>query len=247
MSPNFAELKVIITGAGTGIGRALAAGFCEDGAEVIGFGRTPESLHETAQRFGRGRLHPVAGDLASAADVDRLFADAMQRFGRVDVLVNNGAIYPRGALSGATLGNLEQALAVNVVGMARCSSLCLPGMLERGYGRIVNLGSFAWKRPLELAGAYSISKAAVSTLTRALAVEIDRARYPNVLVNELVPGAVKTNMSAEGKDPKDVYPELKAIVLSESGGPSGATFEDGHPVIENQGLRARVKRLFGGG
>ena len=236
----------IVTGAGNGIGRALAAGFCEDGAEVVGFGRTKASLDETGEHFGRGRFHPVVGDLANAADVERLFDEAKRRVGKIDVLVNNGAIYPREALLDS-LGGLEQALAVNVVGMARCSRLALPGMLERGYGRIINLGSFAWKRPIERAGAYSISKAAVYTLTRAVAVEVDRGRYPNVLVNELVPGAVKTSMSAEGREAKDVYPEAKTIVLLPPGGAHGETFEDGQPVVENQGIRARVKRLFGSG
>jgi NAD(P)-dependent dehydrogenase (short-subunit alcohol dehydrogenase family) len=248
MSAGFEKLTVVVTGAGAGIGRALAAGFARDGAQVVGFGRNLAALEETRDRFGQGRMHVVAGDVAVEADVVRLFEEAKARTGKVDVLVNNAAIYPREPFLGGGTGSFERTFAVNVIGMARCCRLSLPGMLERNFGRIVNLGSFAWKAPIANASAYSISKAAVHALTRAVAAEIDRDTHPNVLVNELCPGAVRTSMSAEGRAPEDVYPETRQLVELGSGGPSGKTYEDGQMVVENQGLRARLGRImrFGG-
>ena len=95
-----------------------------------------------------GRVHYVVGDVSVAADVERLFAEAEQRHGKVDILINNAAVYPKVLFLESDMDDWAKALEINVVGMARCCHHALPGMLERGYGRILNLGSFAWKGPI---------------------------------------------------------------------------------------------------
>src|SRR5688500_3087799 len=217
----FAERVVLITGAGSGIGRALAAGFCSDGAQVLGFGRTSAALEETARLHGRGRMRCLAGDLAEERDVERLFDECLRHYGRVDVLVNNAAVYPKRSFAESSAQDWRTVLAANVIGMASCCRLALPGMLQRGHGRIINLGSFAWMKPIPASAAYAASKGAVWAMTKAIAAEIDRSRYPDVLINLLVPGEVRTAMSEHGEEPAAVYPHARHLAELPAGGPSG--------------------------
>jgi NAD(P)-dependent dehydrogenase (short-subunit alcohol dehydrogenase family) len=239
----FSERLAIVTGAGSGIGRALAEGFCADGATVVGIGRTRATLEDTA-RVCRGRMHFVVGDVAQPADVARLFADALRLGGKVDILVNNAAVYPKASFLDSTQEEWALAIDTNVVGLAHCCRMALPGMLERGFGRIINLGSLAWMGPIPNSSAYTVSKAAVHALTRSLATEIDRSRYPDVLINELLPGIVRTRMSDSGLDPKDVYVHARALAALPPNGPHGEMFLQGAPYRENPGLRARVRRVL---
>jgi NAD(P)-dependent dehydrogenase (short-subunit alcohol dehydrogenase family) len=237
----FSGKVVVVTGAGRGIGRAVAAGFCADGATVIGIGRTQADLEETARACG-GRMVCVTGDVAEGADVARLFAEA-DRHGGAHVLVNNAALYPKTSLLESTHEEWRRVMDVNVSGMAHCCRVALRGMLARGHGRIVNVGSFAWKGPIPASSAYSASKAAVHVLTRALATEIDRQRYPDILVNELLPGIIRTAMSESGEPPEAVYPHVRTVVRLASGGPTGRTFLRSELYEEDHGLRARLRRL----
>lgn len=235
---------VVITGAGSGIGRGMAAGFCRDGAEVIGFGRTRETLEETARRYGEGRMHTVVGDVASDADVERLFREARARFGRVDILVNNAAIYPKVSFLESSISDWARVMEMNVVGVARCCHHALPGMLERKHGRIVNVGSMAWKAPIPQSSAYSASKAALRALTRAIAAEIDHERYPDVLVNELLPGIFRTSMSEGGEDPMIAYEHVRTVASLPSGGPHGQTFEKSALQLPEERLKTKAKRVL---
>ncbi|MEM1414738.1 MAG: SDR family oxidoreductase [Myxococcota bacterium] len=240
---------VIVTGAGSGVGRGLAAGFCGDGAQVVGFGRTAADLEETAERYGQGRMSSVVGDLGSAEDIERLFAETEARHGRVDVLVNNAALYPKVLFLEQSMDDFEAALRVNVVGMARTCHRALPGMLERGYGRIVNVGSFAHLGPIPTAAVYSVSKGAVDVLTRALAVEIT---HPNVRINHWIPGIYRTRMTPDaGEDPMSAYAGCRVVATVPQAGPHGETFLKTEIHRDTpSGARAKLKgvarRLLGG-
>lgn len=238
----FAGKTVVVTGAGSGIGRSIAAGFCADGANVAGISRTRANLEQTARLCGAERMHFVVGDLARPADVERLFAEATGRWGGVDILINNAAVYPKQGFLESTHDEWSHAIQTNVIGMAHCCRLALPGMLERGFGRIVNLGSLAWVRPIANSSAYSASKGSVRALTRALAAEIDRTRYPDVLVNELLPGVFRTGMSESGPDPAEAYPHVRFVAGLPRHGPSGQTFLKSEPFIEDYRLRTRLRR-----
>lgn len=239
----FEDKVVVITGAGSGIGRGLAAGFCEDGAQVIGFGRTRAALETTAAEHGLGRMHCVVGDVSRADDVERLFAEAEELQGRVDVLINNAAIYPKQRFLESDIEEWVATMNVNVSGMARCCHRALPGMLERGYGRIVNVGSFAWRDPIPTASAYSASKAAVRVLTQGIARELDRYRYPDVLVNEWLPGIFNTRMTPDaGEDPMSAYAGARVVASVRPGGPHGEVFLGEQLFVETPHFRSRVKR-----
>lgn len=239
----FEGKTVVITGAGAGVGRALAIGFSADGAEVVGIGRTRDDLAGTAERCA-GRMRYVVGDVAREPDVARLFSEAMERRGRVDILVNNAALYPKVRFLDASHADFAYVFETNVLGLALCCRQALPGMLERGHGRIVNVGTFAWRRPIPGSSAYSASKAAVRAFTKALAAEIDRERYPDVLVNELLPGVFRSRMSETGQDPAEAYPHARFVASLPAGGPTGETFVRSELFVEDEGLRARARRFL---
>ena len=234
---------VVVTGAGSGIGRGFAVGFCGDGANVAGISRTRADLEETARLCGAGKSYFVVGDVSRQEDVKRLFSETVQRYGKVDILINNAAVSPRVAFLASTHEEWREVIEINLIGMALCCREALPGMLERGFGRIINLGSFAWKRPIANSSAYSASKGAVRAFTKALAAEIDRERYPDVLVNELMPGVAKTRMSEGGADPMGLYVHARFVASLPKMGPTGEAFVQSTLHIEDYGLRARVKRF----
>jgi len=240
---NLSDKTVVVTGAGSGIGRAIAVGFCSDGANVMAIGRTSGDLDETARLCAAGKMHFVVGDVARPDDIGRLFSEAVRRHGKIDILVNNAALYPKIAFLESSHKEWSRVINTNVIGMALCCREALPGMLERGFGRIINLGSFAWKRPIANSSAYSASKGAVHAFTKALATEIDRSRYPDVLINELMPGVFRTRMSEFGEDPSDVYPHVRFVASLPRNGPTGKAFVQSTLHIEDYGLRARLKRF----
>lgn len=238
----FAGKCVVITGAGSGIGREFSLGFTRDGANVVGLGRTREDLERTAASCD-GRMSFVVGDVARAADVERLFDEAARRHGKVDVLVNNAALYPKKLFLDMSAEEWAHALETNVIGLARCCRAALPGMLERGHGRIINMGSFAWRGPIPASSAYCASKAAVTVFTKALASEVDRERHPDVLVNELLAGQFRTRMSDVGEDPREAYAHAKTVASLPAGGPHGQIFLHSQIFVEEAGMRARLRRI----
>lgn len=240
---NLKDKTVIITGAGSGIGRALAVGFCKDGANVVGIGRTEKDLAQTSALCAQ-RMGYITGDVSSKDDVERLFKFTKDRYGKLDILVNNAAIYPKIGFLNASHEEWAKVFDVNFFGLAFCCRKALNEMTSTGYGRIINLASFAWKNPLPESSAYSISKGAVHHLTKALASEIDRNQYPNILVNEVSPGIVKTRMSDNGIDPQEVYPQVRFVANLPKNGPTGELFIKNEIFVEHYGMKRRIKDLL---
>jgi NAD(P)-dependent dehydrogenase (short-subunit alcohol dehydrogenase family) len=240
----FEGKTAVLTGAGSGVGRGYALGLCADGARVLGIGRTRADLEATARACAGRRMDFIVGDVSRPEDVARLLAKARQDLGEIDFLINNAAVYPRQAFLDASVQAWIDAIAVNLHGVALCCHAFLPAMLERGSGRVVNIGTYAWMRPIPGSASYSASKGAVRAFTRALASEIDPQRYPDVLVNELVPGMVRTRMSEQGESPEEVYVHLQRLLSAGRGGPHGQTFAQSTMEVETPGLRKRIKRAL---
>ena len=139
----------VITGVSGGIGRALAIGFSRDGTKVVGIARNEQKLHETANACPNGMMDPIVGDVGSEEDVDRLFSHSLDRYGKVDVLINNAAQTPKGMLLEQSPREWFEVLQINLLGALLCSHKALPPMMERGYGRIINLSALrgSWCRP----------------------------------------------------------------------------------------------------
>jgi len=187
----------LVTGAGRGIGRAIAAALAEAGADLILLARTASELDETAAQvrgFGR-EAFPLVADVVQRSDVQQAVAAGLARFGHVDILVNNAGVQPPiGTLVDNDPQQCEQAIAVNLLGPFHCLQAVLPGMIERRQGKIINLSGGGATGPRPNFSAYAASKAAVVRLTETLAEEL---RPHNIQVNAIAPGAVNTQMLDE--------------------------------------------------
>jgi 2-deoxy-D-gluconate 3-dehydrogenase len=209
----------VVTGAGRGIGRAVAIALAEAGADVALAGRTASDLDDTAaqvRKAGRRAL-VVPTDVALAADVARLMDAAVAELGAVDVLVNNAGIgEPCGALD-TTTEIWERHLAVNATGTFLCCQAAARHMLARGSGKIVNVTSVFALKGVPNYAAYSASKAAVVGLTKALAVEWAAG---GVQVNAVAPGYFATEINAEARaDPDRLARLVRAVPAGRIGEP----------------------------
>lgn len=174
---------VLITGAGRGIGRALALAFARDGASCALAGRSIDQLEETRALLGGDAL-VLGTDIAEPAQVERMAENA----GAVDVLVcNSGVAGPTAPLWEIDPADWDRTLRVNLTGTFLCCRALLPGMIERGRGAIVVIGSMTGKRPLHGRTPYTASKLGLVGLVRTLAWE---AGEHGVRVNLISPGAV---------------------------------------------------------
>lgn len=198
----------LITGSGRNIGRAIALGLAEDGFDVVLNGATDraacEAVAEAARARGATALVAMA-DVGQEAECARLVAEAMAAFGRVDVLVNNAAIRPALPFLDTPEESWRRVLAVDMEAARWLARDCLPGMLERGWGRIVNLTGMNAIQGYDGHAAVSVAKHAVWGLTKALAKEFG-AR--GVTVNALSPGPI----APDGQDPAQAPAALLARI-----------------------------------
>ena len=178
----------IVTGGGQGIGEAICRRLAAAGAKVGVFDMAEASATKVAADIGGVAL---VGDLTKEADVARVFAEMA---GPVDILVNNAGVASR---KGRDLPiweliaeDWEFVLGINVIGLAMCCKAALPGMIERRYGRIVNIASIAGKEGNPKMGPYSASKAAVICLTKSLSKEL--VGKGDICVNSVAPAVIQT-------------------------------------------------------
>ena len=181
----------IVTGAGTGIGRATAQLLAARGARVVAAGLQPERLRETVAGITEagGEAIAVEADLSDPVAIEAVAARAQEAFGGTDVLVNNAAIYPKGPWHEADAAQWDAVFATNVRGYFLMAKAVRGQMVARGGGAIVNLASVTFFRGEELLLAYVASKGAVVGFTRALARE---AGAEGIRVNAVAPGAFPT-------------------------------------------------------
>jgi len=244
------EKVVVTTGAGSGLGRSFSQTLAAEGAYVVLFGRTQQTLEETAAGCPEGSVTVVVGDVTSAADVQRLFAETMTRHGRLDVLLTCAGVNPLGPWLEMSHGEWAEAMQVNLLAVELCCREAIPLMRNTGHGRIVNLGSRAASAAPAGWSAYATSKAALSVFTRMLGQEL--ADDHDILINDLIPGVTKSNMSPSGQDPADVYPFLKQLLELPAGGPSGLAWFKGesaniwapNPNVSPPSLVQKIKRRF---
>jgi NAD(P)-dependent dehydrogenase (short-subunit alcohol dehydrogenase family) len=218
---------VMITGGGNGIGRALVRGFLQSGARVINFTRSEPSPPGLSDSDGE-RCLIVIGDVTSRHDVQRAVTESIQRFGRIDVLINNAGIQMDAAFVEADFEAWARVIDVNLKGTALCTREVLPVMIRASYGRIVNIVSRAAEDPVAGKSAYSASKAAAITLTKALAKELAEMKDCDILVNGLIPGSTRNQAHPTiGQEPELVFPFCLQLATLPRGGPSGRFFRHG--------------------
>jgi len=239
----------IVTGAGSGLGRSFAQALTADGAYVVLAGRTKETLEETAAMCAADRSQVVVTDTTVPADVHNLVEQTVRSKGHLDFLLTCAGVNPQGEWPAISHEEWATAIQVNLLGVELCCREAMPVMRKNNFGRIVNLGSRTASAAPAGWSAYAVSKAALSALTRMLALEIDAAE--DIQINDLIPGITRSKMSPGGQDPAEVYPYLRQLLQQPAGSPHGLAWQKGRPVNiwlppqQNKpkpGLLRRIKR-----
>jgi len=184
----------VVTGAGRGIGRAIALAFAREGADVVVISRTLSEVEETAAQIRALGRHALAlrVDVSRMEDVENMVKSALQEFGRIDVLVNNaGILGPVGSLVENDANHWIETIKVNLIGTFLCSKMVLPIMIKQRGGKVINLSGGGAANPRSRFSAYAVSKAAVVRLTETLAEEVKEF---NIQVNAIAPGAIYTRL-----------------------------------------------------
>jgi 3-oxoacyl-[acyl-carrier protein] reductase len=190
----------VVTGAGRGIGRGTARMLCAEGASVLLIARNEERLAgaarevEEAGAAAGGRASHLALDITDEDAGERMLAEATERFGALDVLVNNAGTAKWRDLDDVPDEDWRAQFELNVMAPLRAMRAAAPAMAERGWGRVVNVCSTAGKRPSAAMPEYSVAKAAELSLSRLFA---DRYAKRGVLVNAICPGPVASEMWLE--------------------------------------------------
>jgi NAD(P)-dependent dehydrogenase (short-subunit alcohol dehydrogenase family) len=184
----------VVIGGTSGIGRAIAHGMAEAGADVIPTSRRMEQVEAAAteiEALGRRTLR-LASDVSERASLQHVLDESVRAFGRVDILVNCAGRTKRGPTLDFTEEDWEAIIETNLTGTLRACQVFGRHMLERGYGRIINIASLSTFVALREVAAYAASKAAVASLTKSLAVEWSER---GVNVNAIAPGVFRTALN----------------------------------------------------
>lgn len=199
---NLDNKVAIVTGAGRGIGKAIAIALAREGANVIVNDvdiQTAEKVAREIKSLDRQAL-AIQVDVSDSKEVNRMVQSVFKKFKRVDILVNNAAIIKRGSIEDLTEEDWDRVMDVNLKGAFNCTKAVVGIMKKQRYGKIVNISSIAGKiGDLASAPCYGASKAGMTCLAKSLAREL--ASY-NINVNVVAPHAIETDMSREWSEEK---------------------------------------------
>ena len=210
MDLGIAGRACIVTGATRGIGLATARLLCDEGARVLFVARDGDEAARVAAEHGG---EPVAADVTDPQDAERVVATCAERFGAVDVLINNAGTSFVRPLEELTDEDWQSQWELNVMGPMRLMRAAAPRMAEAGWGRIVNVCSSSGKRPSMTNVAYSVTKAAQLSLSRHFA---DRWVGDGVLVNAVAPGPVGSTLWLDDGGLADQAAKARGITREEA-------------------------------
>jgi NAD(P)-dependent dehydrogenase (short-subunit alcohol dehydrogenase family) len=197
MDINLAGRTAVVTGGSKGIGLAIATRFAGSGADVAIIARGRDGLAAAAKTIGAsggGRVHTIAGDVAVPADIQRAYDDAMQAFGKIDIIVNNAGTSATGPFEKLTDEFLQHDLDQKLFAAIRLTRLVWPQMKERRWGRVINVLNIGAKAPRGGSAPTSITRAAGMALTKVLSQE---GAPHNVLVNALLVGFIEADQHVQ--------------------------------------------------
>ncbi len=200
------EKVAIITGASSGIGRAVALLFAKNGAKVVAIGRNKKELNalrDEAQGKS-GVVKVYLADIREATQVERLFSYVTENFNRIDVLINAAGIILNGSIENTTLDDWDKMMDINLRTVFNIMQKSVP-QLEKTKGNIVNVSSVAGLRAFPNVLAYCVSKAAIDQLTRCSALEL---APKGIRVNAVNPGVVVTNLHKRGGMEEEKYKDF---------------------------------------
>jgi meso-butanediol dehydrogenase/(S,S)-butanediol dehydrogenase/diacetyl reductase len=187
---------IVVTGAGRGLGQAVMGRLVKEGAQVAAIGRDAARLADATGPLGGGAV-PFAGDLGVTADVDAVFAAIEDRFGRIDGLVNNAAVYDVFEIEEADPERIRASIDTNLIAPMLCTRKAIPLLRKSGGGEIINISSEAALHPYNLLSAYAATKAGLDGFSRAMKGEL---KADNIRVSTLRLGTMRgtgTSMSPE--------------------------------------------------
>jgi NAD(P)-dependent dehydrogenase (short-subunit alcohol dehydrogenase family) len=191
-------MVAIVTGGSKGIGYAIARAFVQHGMYVVISARNDSELSRAVTELGGSdRVAAVRADVRQAADADRLVKEAAQRFGGVDVLVNNAGIGRFANVADMSIDTWREVIDTNLSGVFYCCHAVLPELRRRNGGYIINIASLAGKNPFVQGSAYCASKAGLMAFSEALMLEV---RHDNIRVSYVMPGSVSTDFAARSAD-----------------------------------------------
>ncbi len=224
----------VITGAGRGIGRAIARAYAQAGARVVCSARTTAEIEETVALIAGdgGTALAVPADVTDFAAMEALFARAAETFGGVDIVLANAGASPQARrIENADPQLWRQTIDINLTGAFHTVHAAIPHLRLRGAGKIILTGSGSRHAPNPGLSAYASAKIGLWMLTQTLALEL---RDANISVNELIPGPVRTAMTAFGdkfapagewiKEPEDVVPLALFLASQPDIGPTAQSF-----------------------
>jgi NAD(P)-dependent dehydrogenase (short-subunit alcohol dehydrogenase family) len=215
----------IVTGASSGIGRAIATAFAAEGAKVALAARRADRLADLAREIGNGAL-AVQADVTKEADVLALYAETMAAFSRLDILVNNAGIARHLPTDETTLAQWQEVIDVNLTAAFLCAREALKVMKPQKSGRIINIGSVSARRPRMQTIGYAASKFGLEGMTHSLALE---GREYGVTCSILHPGVTESNLAGDTSKASDrVMPvgEVAKIVTLMAALPRDMSFLD---------------------
>lgn len=195
----------LISGASRGIGESIAAALAQYGAHTILVSRKIDALEEVAKKIrdNGGKADSIACHMGEVAQIEAMFKQVREKFGRLDILINNAATNPFfGEMINADEAIWEKTFDVNLKGPFFMIKHAVPLMVESGGGSIVNVSSVNGIRPAFMQGIYSVTKAGLISMTRAFAKEL---AAKNIRVNALLPGLTDTKFSKALMDNKNIY------------------------------------------
>lgn len=213
-----ADKITVITGAGSGIGKCTALRFAKEGAFVVVNDLNEDRGNQTSREISEqgGKAIYIQADVTDSASIKQMVEEVIQTYGRIDVLFNNAGISNVGALHEVEPDTWDRIMSINVKGVYLPSKYSLPYMMERKSGTIINMSSCAAEMGLAKRAAYSTTKGAVLSLTKAM--QVDYAPY-NIRVNALLPGTIMTPfvenyLKTSYENPEEAIEKIKTRQLS---------------------------------
>ena len=212
----FKHKVVVVTGAGSGIGAATAKRFASEGASVVLVGRTREKLERTLATLDHGEHLVATCDVAKADDVDALSHAVLEKYGHVDVLVNNAGVVVQGRIHEISLDDWKKVMSVDLDGVFHCAHYFLPALLK-SKGNMVNISSVSGLGGDWGMSVYNAAKGAVTNFTRSLAMDYGE---DDVRINAICPGFTRTELTDDMQSNQQLLNKFnERIALGRAGEP----------------------------
>lgn len=222
MRVDLAGKVALVTGASTGIGRAIAIAFADSGASVaVNYAHSQKEAEEVgqqiAEKHGAGKVRVIQADLTRSSEAERLVDETVAAFGRLDILVNNAGGIARSPVEEMPEELWDRIMALNLKSAVFCTKRAIPTMRKQNWGRIINMTSIAARTGgFPGASAYAAAKAGLSSLTRTTAKELASA---NITVNAIAPGIIDTPFHQRNTPPDLFQRMVSGIPVGRAGVP----------------------------